>query len=115
FVSRYGLHWEQWLQTLPAGPQHPALITQVDSCGLALQAASEGTGLCLVVAQLAERSVRAGLLEPLFDHEVPAGGDFHLVYPPALGEDRRLDALRTWLREHCPPVDDADDPKALTT
>ncbi|UXZ36171.1 LysR family transcriptional regulator [Cupriavidus gilardii] len=114
FVSRYGLHWEQWLQTLPAGPQHPALITQVDSCGLALQAASEGAGLCLVVAQLAERSVRAGLLEPLFDHEVPAGGDFHLVYPPALGEDRRLNALRTWLREHCPPEDDADDPKALT-
>ena len=46
-----------------------------------------------MVAELAERSVRAGLLESWFDHQVPAGADFHLVYPPALGEDRRLARL----------------------
>ena len=112
FVSRYGTNWEQWLQTLPPGSQRPALVTHVDSCGLALQAATEGAGVCLVVAQLAERAVQAGTLEPVFEHEVPAGGDFHLVYPQALREDRRLRALRAWLREQSRPESPAESSEA---
>ena len=103
FVSRYAKAWEHWLQNIAPEALRPALVTHVDSCGLALQAATEGAGMCLVVTQLAERSVQAGMLEPVFGCEVPAGADFHLVYPQALSEDLRLLALLAWMRERSKP------------
>ena len=103
FVSSYVKTWAHWLERMAPDDLRPALVTHVDSCGLALQAATEGAGMCLVVTQLADRSVQAGMLEPVFREEVSAGADFYLVYPQALSEDPRLLTLRAWMRERSRP------------
>lgn len=68
-----------------------------------MQAAADGVGVSIAVCELAESAVRLGRLVSVFDHPVSAGVGFWLVYPEALSEDRRLDNLRGWLRELCPP------------
>lgn len=103
FVSSYCLNWQDWVQSMPPRPHPPAKVSHVDSCGLALQAASEGAAFCLVVAQLAANAVTKGRLEPVVDHEVKADGDFYLVYPDGLRDDPRLQAFRVWLRRWCEP------------
>ena len=98
FISRHCLTWPQWMESLPGGPFEPSVITHVDSGGLTMQAAADGAGVAIAVCELAESAVRLGRLESVFRHPVSAGVGFWLVYPEALGEDRRLDNLRSWLR-----------------
>lgn len=114
FVSRHCLTWRRWMDSLPDGPFDPAVITRVDSGGLTMQAAADGAGVSIAVCELAESAVRLGRLTSVFDHPVSAGVGFWLVYPEALREDRRLDNLRGWLREQCPPENDFGNLKALT-
>ncbi|AUM01518.1 LysR family transcriptional regulator [Zoogloeaceae bacteirum Par-f-2] len=101
FVSRHCLTWQRWLNTLPDGPFQPAMLTRVDSGGLTMQAAADGAGVSIAVCELAASAVQCGRLTSVFDHPVPAGLGFWLVYPPALCDDPRLDNLRTWLLEQC--------------
>ena len=99
FVSRHCLTWQRWMESLPDGPFKPAVVTQGDSGGLTLQAAADGVGVSIVVCELADSAVRLGRLTSVFEHPVNADVGFWLVYPDALREDRRLDNLRSWLRE----------------
>ncbi|PBZ53626.1 LysR family transcriptional regulator [Pseudomonas aeruginosa] len=99
FVSRHCPAWRRWMEGLPDGPLKPAVITQVDSSGLTIQAAADGAGVSIAVCELAENTVREGRLESVFNHPVDAGIGFWLVYPEALREDRRLDNFRGWLRD----------------
>lgn len=97
FVSRHCPGWRDWTDSLPAGRFEPACVTLVGSGGLTLQAAADGAGVAIAVAELADAGVRAGRLESVFGHRMPVGMGFHLVYPPALREDRRLGNLSRWL------------------
>lgn len=103
FVSSYCVNWQEWIQTMPPRPHPPAQVSHVDSCGLALQVASEGMAFCLVVAQLAAHAVAKRRLEPVVDHEVRAEGDFYLVYPDRQRDDPRLKTLRRWLQRWSQP------------
>jgi len=97
FVSRHCPGWRDWMESLPAGRFEPARTTQVDSGGLTLQAAADGAGVSIAVAELADAGVQAGRLESVIGHRMATGVGFYLVYPPALREDRRLLNLSRWL------------------
>src|SRR5690606_35703413 len=98
FMSRHCVGWRHWMDTLPGGPFEPGCLTWVDSSGLTLPAATDGTGAAIAVCELAEHAVGQGRLESVFGHPVAAGIGFYLVYPESLRQDRRLDNLRHWLR-----------------
>lgn len=99
FVSRHCHAWEAWMAAFPSGPLKAALVTTVDSSGLTLQAAADGAGVCIAVCELAETAVGQGRVQSLFDLPRSAGAGFWLVYPPALGEDRRVLRFKEWLAE----------------
>ena len=89
----------RWNAGLPGGPLRPGAVTIVDSTSLALKAALDGAGITLAGLEIAAAEIAAGRLEAVFDHRVPAGGAYHLVYPAALERDRRVRNLRRWMME----------------
>ena len=105
--------FERWNASLPGGPIRPAAVTIVDSAGFGLKAAIDGAGVTLAGREIAGSDVAAGRLTPLFDHRIPAGGGYYLVYPPALERDRRVRNLRGWLLAEVakpPPVPSGAEP-----
>lgn len=96
--------FERWNATLPGGPVVPGRVTVVDTAGLGLKAAMDGAGITLAGREIAERDLAARRLVALFDHAVPAGLGYYLVYPPALERDRRVRNLRDWMLQQAEAV-----------
>lgn len=90
-------HFDRWNASLPGGPVTPGAITVVDSVGLGLQAAINGAGVTLAGTEIVASDLASGRLALLFDHRIPAGAGYYLVYPEALARDRRVRNLRSWL------------------
>lgn len=100
-------HFDRWNASLPGGPVSPAAITIVDSVSLGLQAAIDGAGVTLAGTEIVERDLATGRLALLFDHRIPAGAGYYLVYPEALARDRRVRNLRSWLLAQVEQAGDA--------
>lgn len=99
-----GMAWPDWKAWMAAagvaGFDDGRSLAFPDSSHVA-QAALDGSAVALLEPALIEADLASGRLVRLFDREVGMAPDFayYLVYPEGSADDRRLVALRTWLRQ----------------
>jgi LysR family glycine cleavage system transcriptional activator len=90
--------WRIWLER--NGLQHidPDAGLSFDSYDHALKTAVRGMGVSLGMHPYVSEDFAAGMLVGLFpEHDVPAAGSWHIVYPEARGHLVKISAFRTWL------------------
>lgn len=89
---------EEWMQSLGLQSTMRPETIEIEGEGLDYQAALAGLGFVVGRRGFHEAEFAAGRLGVLFEHSLTRSAAFHLSYPPALAQDRRLVALRDWLQ-----------------
>ncbi len=89
--------WSLWL--VPAGlATLPVRIAQrYNDSALVLEAAARGLGVALGRGTLVERALAEGRLVKLYRMSAPSARAYYVVHPPALADDPRVAAFKTWL------------------
>lgn len=89
--------WAIWLAAAGAEGVRPAGETRMEGESLEYQAAISGLGIALARDIFCEQELASGRLLRLFDTEIELANAYHLIYWPALRDDARLIAFRSWL------------------
>lgn len=92
-----GEPWEPWFRAAGVDAEEPTggLVFQ-DSSMLA-RAAVEGQGIALGRHAIVQSDIETGLLQRLFDIDVPSKVSYYLVYPEASLKKPQVRAFREWL------------------
>lgn len=92
-----GEPWEPWFRAAGVDAEEPTggLVFQ-DSSMLA-RAAVDGQGIALGRHAIVQSDIETGLLQRLFDIDVPSTVSYYLVYPEASLKKPQVRAFREWL------------------
>jgi len=92
--------WAAWIQATGAKGIDPDTGLRFDSYDHALRMAARGMGVALAMQPYVSEDLAAGLLiAPLPGHNVPAPGDWHLIYMADHHRIGKITAFRAWLLE----------------
>ncbi len=92
--------WRQWFELAGVSGIDPDRGPRFNHADHAMDAAARGAGVALARSMLAADDIQTGRLALLFpDLRLDTGFGFHLVYPPAGAERRKIQVFRDWMFE----------------
>lgn len=89
--------WHRWFHAAGLGTKDAHRGQTFDTLELALAAATRGQGVVIGDINLAQESLRDGLLVAPFTLTVEHGASYYLVYPPDRAQQSKIQVLREWL------------------
>ena len=99
--------WSTWLAPGGLGRLKVRIAQRYNDSGLLLEAASRGLGVALARRLIAARAIEEGRLVRLYRREVKSARAYWVVHPPALADDARVVAFKSWLRDQLAENGDA--------
>lgn len=90
-------NWPQWLAALQIEGVDASRGPRFSNSGLALEAAIDGMGVAISVAELLGRDFHAGRLVKLFDRGVDSRSAYYLVAPATSSRRAEIEIFRDWL------------------
>ena len=101
-----GQNWARWFKHFGGTPPKRYAATFNDS-ETVHRAAAEGLGIALGRVTLARPMIEAGLLQRLFDEQLPSEYAHYLVYPPRSESHAGLKTFGAWLQQEAQAYVDA--------
>lgn len=92
-----GEPWEPWFRAAGLDNEEPSSGLVFQDSSMLARAAVEGQGIALGRHIIVQPDIKAGLLQRLFDIDIPCEVAYYLVYPEEALQKPQVRAFREWL------------------